>query len=383
MMRYGLVCLLLGGLAWSQAANPAPSPSQTAPPGANSSATAPGAPAAGDVPDASKVPMDEAVITITGICDQPAADKGADCKTVINRADFEHMINAVQPSMPQRARRQFATRYADAIVRAHKAHEMGLDQGPDFDEHLKIARLSIMSQQLGQALQKQAAQISDKDISDYYEKNKAEFEEADLHRVFIPHQQQSNPTKPKPVTAASKTAAKAKDKDDDDDDKDDDKGTANGEQVMKAEAAKLLVRAKAGEDFDKLQAEAFQVAGIKMKSPTTSLGKVRRGSLSPSQESVMDLKTGTISGLISDQSGYYIFKVGAKDTPTQDKVADEIRGTLTSERMQAAMEAVEHSGTPSFDDTYFGPAPPTGPHGGMPMPMGRPTPPPPPAAGPK
>lgn len=375
MTRYGLVCLLLGALAWGQAASPTatpaaqkpPSPAGSAQPGAAPAAT----PGASEQPDLSKIPPDQPIITIAGLCDHPPADKAAaaDCKTVITREDFEKIVNAIQPSMPQRARRQFATRYADALIKAQKAHEMGLDQGSEFEEHMKLARLQVLMTEFGQATQKKASQISDQEIEDYYQKNTAEFEEADIQHIYIPRVQQPSATKTKAAAAAAGKGEK--------------KDTSAGEQTMKAEAEKLLVRAKAGEDFDKLQAEAFQVAGIKIKAPTTKLGEVRRSGLSPSQVSCMDLKKGAISSLLSDTAGYYICKVGQKETPSLDKVKDEIRGTLISQRMQEAMESVEHSATPTFEDAYFGPAPPPGQRGGMPMPRPMPPSAQPPSSGPK
>lgn len=87
----------------------------------------------------------------------------------------------------------------------------------------------------------------------------------------------------------------------------------------------------------------------------------------------MDLKPGKISDVLSDQSGYFIFKVGAKEVPTLESVKDEIRGTLVSERMQAEMKAIEESATPVFNDDYFGPEGPQGPPGRGMMPRpGRP-----------
>jgi hypothetical protein len=209
---------------------------------------------------------------------------------------------------------------------------------------------------VSQAIQEKASQISDDDIKAYYEKNNADFEEASLRRIYIPKVQQPA-SKVKLSPAEESKRAKA------------------GEAAMKAEAVKIRARAAAGEDLTKLQAEAFVLAGIKSKSPTVDMGKVRRSSLPPDQVSVMDLKTGAVSELITDQSGYYVYKVGAKDTLPLDKVQDEIKGTLRSQRMQADMQAAQHSATPKLDEAYFGPETPQ--RGMMPMPPGRPGVPPP------
>jgi len=346
MTQYGLVCLLLAAMAWGQATSstPALATRQSGAPAGN--------PAEGKEAEASNVAPDAAVITINGSCANPPADKAADpnCKTVITRAEFERILDAVQPNMPPRARRQFATRYANALVMAQKAHEMGLDQGPKFEERMSLARVQILSQALNQAVQEKAGQISDKDIEDYYHNNAAAFEEVDLQRIFIPHSQQLPVSKIKLSDAAEQKRQK------------------DAEEVMEKEAEKLRTRAAAGEDFAKLQEEAFQLAGLKTKPPSTKMGKERRNNLPPAQASVMDLKTGAVSQVFSDQSGYFIYKVGAKDVePLDDKVKEEIRGTLHSQSVQEQMQAVQKSATPSLDESYFGPE--MAPARGMPMPM--------------
>jgi hypothetical protein len=344
MIYRGVVCLLLGALAWGQAANPTsqpaspPAQSQTAP--AN---TPPAKPAAEAKPAAPDVPPDSAVITIQGLCDNPPADKtkASDCKTVVTRAEFEKLIDALSPNMPPPARRQLATRYAMGLVMAHEAHKMGLDQGPRFEELLRIARLQVASQQLGQALQEKSSQVSDKDIEDYYRNNSAAYEEASLERIFIPKTKQM----PAAATKVKLSDAEAKKRQDD------------GEAAMKTEAAALRTRAAAGESFSKLQDEAFQFAGLKSKPPSPSMGKVRRSNLPPSQNQVMDLKPGAVSALISDPSGFFIYKMGEKDTVPLDKVREEIRSTLRSQRMQDSMQTIQQSATPELNEKYFGATP--------------------------
>src|ERR1700733_9403781 len=171
MKLYGLVCLLLAAMAWGQAASPAPTPA-TQQPGAAPNGTANPAGSA----DASKVPPDAPVVTINGVCPNPAAGKPDDsnCKTVITRAEFERLLDAVQPNMPPRVRRQFAMRYSSALAMAEKAQEIGLDKGPKFDERLKLARIQILSQAFNQAVQEKAGQISDQDIEDYYKSHTAD-----------------------------------------------------------------------------------------------------------------------------------------------------------------------------------------------------------------
>src|ERR1700687_2145119 len=107
--------LFLATVAWGQAAKPAapPPPPKVAPHMAS---------AAG----AGTIGPGAAGITIPGLCDKVPADKtkGADCKTVVTRAEFEQLLAAVAPTMEPPAKKQLATQYAMALVMVGKAHEM-------------------------------------------------------------------------------------------------------------------------------------------------------------------------------------------------------------------------------------------------------------------
>jgi hypothetical protein len=56
-----------------------------------------------------------------------------------------------------------------------------------------------------------------------------------------------------------------------------------------------------------------------------------------------------------------------------DKVSEEIRGTLRTERVQEQMQAVQKSATPVLDDAYFGAEQAMPPGMPMPMPAGAPS----------
>jgi hypothetical protein len=350
MIQRGLVCLLLAGLAWGQATNATPA-AKPQPSSATPSSTADAKPAADAKPEAPPVAPDAPVITIQGSCDNPSADK-ADCKTVVTRAEFEQLVNAIAPTMPASAKKQFASRYATALVMARKAHEMGADQGPKFDEMMKLARMQVAAQQLSQTVQQKASEVPDKDIEDYYNKNLAAYQQVNLERVFIPKSKQQD--SPKEKLSEAETEKRKKD----------------AEEAMKTEADKLRARAAAGEDFSKLQAEAYQAAGFKTTPPQTKMTKMRRNTLPPTQASVFDMKTGEISPVIADMSGYYIYKVGEKDTLPLSQVHDEIFGSLKSQRVQEAMQSIQQSATPTLNDDYFGAGPAT-PQGMMPDGMRR------------
>src|SRR5882724_2961007 len=177
--------LVLTTLAWGQAEKPSSPPAPPKAPTASHTA-------ATKAPDGVPVPRDAAVITIPSLCDKPPLDKSkpADCKTVVTRAEFEQLIDAVAPTIAPAARKQLATQYGVALVMVHKAHQMGLDKGPKFEELMRIARIGVLTKELSQSVQEQAEHVSDQDVESYYHKNEPAFEEVDLQRIFVPRSKQ-------------------------------------------------------------------------------------------------------------------------------------------------------------------------------------------------
>ncbi|HXZ31648.1 MAG TPA: peptidyl-prolyl cis-trans isomerase [Terriglobales bacterium] len=354
MTRHGFLCLLLTAMAWGQAANPKATPAtpQTGQNNAAATQSAPGT--AAESLEESKVPLDAPVITIKGVCDPSATKSPAlECRTEISRAEFENVVEAVQPNLPARARRQFANRYASILAMSIRAKQMGLDKGPDYEERMKLARMQVLANALNKDLQQKASEVTDKEISDYYQANLQKFEQAEMLRIYVPKTPQLPTPEDKKTTGEDKKAVSPEEQQ---------KRAKESEEKMKNEADKLRTRAAAGEDFGKLEEEAFQAAGIKSAAPNTSMGKVRRNVLPSSQASAMDMKPGEVSQVIADQSGFFIYKLVSKEALPLDQARDEIKGTLRSEHLQQEMKSVQEASTPTLNDEYFGPEmPPRGP----------------------
>src|SRR3954462_3480838 len=156
------LCLLLASMAFAQNA-----PSKPAASTKPSGAPAQKAPMPDDDDDegqaaksgaaaAAAVPADAPVITIKGVCSDKSSD-AANCQTVMTRAQFEKLADAIQPNMPPQVKRQLANAYPRLLVMAQEAEKRGLDKQPRFEETLKFARLQILSQELNRSLQAQAA----------------------------------------------------------------------------------------------------------------------------------------------------------------------------------------------------------------------------------
>jgi parvulin-like peptidyl-prolyl isomerase len=333
-----LVCLLLAGLAYGQAA-----PSAT-PPAATPSASTDKAPEI-------KVGPDDAVITLTGFC-ADATQQGDACKTVISRAQFEKLAESLQPGMSPAIRRQLATAYSRILRMSTVAEKRGLDKQPKFEEKMNFARMQVLSGELSSALQEDAGKVTDGDIDDYYKKNEASYEQATFARIFVPRAKQIvNPVvRPK---AGTNVGAKAS-------------ATAStnrlpteaqkkaSEEAMTKLAAGLRARAAKGEDPDTLQKEAYVAAGLPGNAPSTKMEKVRRTTLPANHQAVMDLKPGEVSEVISDpNSGHYIYKLVSKETLSVDTVKPEIRSTISSQRYRDSMQNFQ--GNVDLNDAYFGP----------------------------
>lgn len=287
-------------------------------------------------PDTTNVPPDAAVITINGLCDNPPTDKAEDsnCKTVITRSEFEKIIGAVQPDMKVRAQREFAERYATALVMARKAVELGLSKGSNFEEQMHVARIQILSQELKKTIEREASQISDTDVGKYYHQNLASFEEAELERIYVPR----TPDSRAPVDGTLTNTDKLKE-------------VQDNEQAMRDLAGKLRSRAIRGEEFGILQAEACKIAGI--KTTTSPSVTIRRISLPPNQVWVMNLNAGEVSSVIDAPNGFLVYKIKTKETLPLDKVREEIKGVLRSQRREEKMQEIEESAAPTLNETFF------------------------------
>jgi len=330
MMRGGVVCLLLGALAGGQAVkSPQDAITQTTVPANGAVQTSRG--------EAENVAPDAVVITINGLCDHPPSDKTrpSGCKVVFTRAQFEAFAGFVQPNLPPVRRKQLAANYAETLILAEQAREMGLDTGPRFEELLKVQRLNLLRELLSQALEEKAGQISDRDIVDYYQQNIGAYEEVQFERLYIPLSQVLDPPRER-LTAVEMQ-----------------KRQQDSEAAMKKEADELHVRAVAGEDFSELQGEAYKAAQIITAFPPSKMETYRRLDLSPAQISVFNLKSGEISPVIKDANGYFIYKAGEKSMVTLEKARDQITSTLRAQRLRQYMLAAQQSATTVLNEDYF------------------------------
>lgn len=303
-----LICLLLCGVAFGQAA-----------PG---TASAPTVEVAGI-----KVGPDDPVITLNGFCSEPAQQQNS-CQTVITRAQFEKLTDALQPGMSLTLRLNVANAYARNLRMSAAAEKRALDKTAAFEEEMRFARMQLLSQDLSRELQADANHISDTDLEDYYKKNESFYVQATVARIFVPRDRKEA------VTARERADSSA--------------------AGMKKVADGLRGRAVNGEDPDKLQMEAYAAAGFERTVPDTKVENVRRTTLPPQHETVLDLNPGEVSEVFPDPAGArFIYKMISKKTLTLEYVKSEIRTAISKDRYRDSMKGFE--GDVVFSDAYFSP----------------------------
>jgi PPIC-type PPIASE domain len=330
MFRLAVAVLIVSCLCAAQT-TPPPKTSTPAKPKTGSTSSTPQAGKTSATPTkpapskAAEVPETAAIITLNGVCEKP--DAGGQCKTVITRAEFERLAGAINPSngvnppLPPEAKRQIASRYSQFLALADQAKKQKLDQTPQAKELEHFAELQALAQLYMSSLQAKSLP-SAAEVQKYYDDNKARFEKMTVERILVP----ANPgPDAKNVTA----------------------------ETLKQTAQKIYERAKAGEDFDKLQKEAFTAAGIQ-SAPEAKM-VLNPASLPPSQAAVRQLKPGEVSPLFSEVSGSYMYKMVSSELTPLDQVRTEIERALQRQKFQEAATKLIESVKPDLNEAYFGP----------------------------
>jgi hypothetical protein len=364
MRKSWLMCVLLGTLAWGQAAPSAPPAAQGTSPGNTMNMGRPQAPPA--PPDTSaSVPDTAAVITVIGVCPPPkpvakgtaakpaAKTPAADCKTVITKAQFEALAKALVPNVTPQAKKQLAGILPNYIAMSAAAKKKGLEKTEQFKLTSDFARMQILTKELQKTVADEAAKVPPEEIEEYYKEHADAFEQFNLDRMFVPRTKQpsadakeeakDDAEKDKNLSEDAKKAKEAEDK----------AKADQAEQEMTKLAESLRARAAAGEDFVKLQKEAFEAAGMKIEAPTVNLPSVRRTGLQAGHAAVFDLKPGEVSQVINDAGGHYIYKVNSKDEMTLEQATNEIRGKLQNDRTRKMMDDLNSSFKVETNDQYF------------------------------
>jgi peptidyl-prolyl cis-trans isomerase SurA len=198
----------------------------------------------------------------------------------------------------------------EEIKRRNRLDEAGLDgalaqQGMDRAAFRRSVRRDIESMRILQVKVRSRVNVSDEDVVAFYRSHPEEFradEEVRVRHLFLAL----------PPNASMEEEAR-----------------------VKARAARLLARARGGEDFGAL-------ARAESEGPSAQdggdLGWLRRGTIQPELEkAAFGLTTGGVSDVIRTRAGLQILKVEERRGGGQrpfDEVKDEIRNHLVNEQLE-------------------------------------------------
>ena len=269
------------------------------------------------------------VITVEGVCG-PGAAKAGPCRTVITRAEFEDLVEAVNPRMTKTERRQLAQNYGRMLALEGEAWRRGIEKKPQMQALLRYVRASALSGGAFRQVLREAGENSEAAQGEYFKANRAMYERFTLERLFIPAMKQQAQAKSLEQAAS-------------------DDGIDPSLEEMKALAEKMRARAAAGEDMAALEKEIAQQSGLP-SVPQVEMNDVLRGTLPKEHNQAFELPAGAASALIADGTGYYVYKVVARKTPDFESVRQQVAVEMENQRAAAAMKNIEHV---AINDTYF------------------------------
>jgi hypothetical protein len=253
------------------------------------------------------------------------------CKTEVSRAQFEKLADALGLADDRSSKIRTAVRYPELLLYAEKAHELGLDKNPRFQEKLKYTYLQLLWQAYAEELVRNSNDISDTDVEKQYKEHPETFEQVDLVRIFVPKEKKhaSVPASPPQIFELY---------------------TAD-ELAMKSEAERIRRKALAGGDFEKLEKEAYLFAGYSSDdAPDVNLGTTNRAEIPPEYgKMVFNLKPGQVSELIPAPRGWHIAKVRSRQTIP----LSQARSVLQQLRLKELQDSVKSSIKAEFNDAYF------------------------------
>jgi len=251
-----------------------------------------------------EIPASAPIFTLDGVCPPPAKDAkpAAECKTVITRGQLDALVAALDPDASAKAHQQFALSYARLIAATTLAEKRHLEKDPAIAREIQLqqtlVRMQILTNHMLQGLQTQASKIADTDVEAYYKKNQSNFEQADVSRVAVPLNAQTESGQPLDAAA------------------------------VKAKIEELRDRATKGDDFDTLQARAYKELGVKGGLPRTNLNIVRRQTQSPEEVHVFAMDLGEISPLIENDGIIMIIRLNSKRQLTLEQARPQIEASL-------------------------------------------------------
>ena len=366
MLRRFAAALVLTAIASAQTAPAPPAKKPKTAPAAT--AAKPGTSAKAG---AAAIGPETPVMYVSGLCALGASTAAAkpvpnsppgQCVRAVTKAQFERMVAGMGARAAAADKAQLAEYYMRALLIDNESRKLKLDQDPAVAQAIWMGRVAALGDALHKHFQKQFGNVADADIQKFYDENKQQFDEATVRRVVIPKPPQKGevekPAAPEKSEAAPNSPSAAK--------------TAQPaapelpyeQQVAmsKAYAEKLLARARAGEDLEKLQKESFATAKLEVEADTNAV-PLHRGQLPPAHdEKIFATKAGEVTPLIEEPNAFLFYKVEKRREVPLAEARAEIKEQMIAEKEEAAVRRVFTSGRPQLNPLYFTPPQPPAPN---------------------
>ena len=213
--------------------------------------------------------------------------------------------------------KQKVTVSKDELNQQYKSLMGTITQTFEMDEEQFLKKFKLTKEEVEQSLEKELiaakfidenSKVSDKEVKEYYEKNKSEFEQVSAAHILI------------------KTV-----------DDNGDELSAEKKKEAKKLAEEVLKKALAGEDFAKL-AKEYSEDGRAQNGG--DLGFFSKGQMvEPFEKAVFSLKVGEIDpNLVETQYGYHIIKKTGEKTQSLDEVKSSLKEELVVEKQNSIVD---------------------------------------------
>jgi len=300
-------------------------------------------------PEEAQISPDTPVIVINGLCANDLvsgnlasllnsgstasnSEKGIDpgCKTVVTRQQYEQLLTATGGKVIPGPPPKFAKQYADMMLFAEKAREMGGEKDAALLDKLRYNYVQALFQFAMIHMQHQADDITDADVEKYFQEHPERFVRMHLQQISVPKHKGENDESVKADPAET--------------------------EEMHSVALKIQKEAAAGANVEKLEATAYREAH------NSSVPDVELGTPIPEEvpqeyrKLILDLQPGQVSAVTEDSHEYLIFKCVEKHTvpPAERK---KLYGWL---RMRDSMHALRDMVQTQFNQQYFVASPAAG-----------------------
>ncbi len=265
------------------------------------------------------------VVTLEGVC-RERQPQGA-CKTEITREDLDAFVNDFAPGEKEGARARLAVQYARTLAFSAFAEQLGLEKDPALAKELafeiKMVRMRLLATAFLRNLQKQSPAMAETETEKYYEIHKDEYEQILVRRLAVPFEVPTETGRPLERSA------------------------------VRAEMEALRNRALAGEDFSRLQADAYKDLHIQAAPPPVNVVTVRRDSFQGEEAKALDQKPGEISPVVDTAAALVVIKVESKGVLPLESVRAQVMAALYRDRLQTEVSALAKRVKSQFDLQYL------------------------------